>query len=378
VIIVGAGPAGSTAAYRLVKLGARVLVLEKDAMPRYKTCAGGVNVRAAKLLDFDISPVAERIVSGICLSLKLEYKLTRRYEEPITYMVCRKDFDRFLADKACAAGAEFAFRRKVTGVKKQTGGLKVITEGGCYTACVVIGADGAGSLVAKSLRLGGYRDFGLGLEMEVYASEDKLDSWTDLMGIDLGMIPGGYGWLFPKKDHFSIGVVGQKRYALKLKPYLEKLLKSYGMADVKRSRVKGAVVPFRRRGDEIACQRGLLVGDAAGLVDASTGEGIYYALRSARIAAEEIHRFLKGDNPDLKNYQRRIDNEIMPEIDIARCLQQKFRQLAILSPRLFFRMTAGSKRIFRAICKVVRGERSYLNVNRELGNFGFLFKLAVR
>ena len=285
-------------------------------MPHYKTCAGGVNIRAAKLLGFDISTIVERTISGISLSLGLEYKLTRRYKEPITYMVCREDFNSFLAEKARLAGAELICDKKVKGIEPQPGGFGIVTEEGSYTTNVVVGAGGINSVVARSLGLGGYKHYGLGLETEVFVSEDRLDSWTDLICIDLGGIPGGYGWLFPKGDHLSIGVVGQKRYASKLKPYLEKLLKSYGVADVKRSQVKDAPVHVRQRGETIASERGVLVGDAAGLIDASTGEGIYYAVKSAQIAAGEIHKFSNGGTPDITGYQRKIDDEIMPEIYI--------------------------------------------------------------
>ena len=92
-IIVGAGPAGSILGYELARAGADVLILEKDMMSRYKTCGGGVNVRASRLLDFDIAPVTERVVYGGEVTYKLNHSFIKRYPEPLTHMVMRDRFD---------------------------------------------------------------------------------------------------------------------------------------------------------------------------------------------------------------------------------------------------------------------------------------------
>ncbi len=121
VAVVGAGPAGATAARELARAGHTVLLLERQRIPRYKTCAGGVTVRAAKLLDFDISSVVERVVHGGRISYKLQRPIERRYPEPVCYMVMRDRFDGFLARKAGEAGAHLAEGVRVASVTVCTG-----------------------------------------------------------------------------------------------------------------------------------------------------------------------------------------------------------------------------------------------------------------
>ncbi|MCH8201340.1 MAG: FAD-dependent monooxygenase, partial [Chloroflexi bacterium] len=149
VIVAGAGPAGSMAARLLAKRGARVLLLDKQRFPRDKPCGGGVTLRAAALLDIDLSPVIERTIHGARFTLRLGEAFDRRFEQPLTYMTQRSRLDAYLAERAAEAGAEFrdgvALREiEVDGTSspKQT----VRTERDSYTAPVLIGADGANGL----------------------------------------------------------------------------------------------------------------------------------------------------------------------------------------------------------------------------------------
>ncbi|HKD76441.1 MAG TPA: FAD-dependent oxidoreductase, partial [Ktedonobacterales bacterium] len=108
VLIVGGGPAGSSAAYQLAKQGVDVLVVEKQQMPRYKTCGGGVNVRAARLLPFDLDPVIERTIYRYRFTYRGERSFTRESPEPLTYMTQRMNLDKYLLDQAQEAGAHVA------------------------------------------------------------------------------------------------------------------------------------------------------------------------------------------------------------------------------------------------------------------------------
>ena len=106
VVVVGAGPAGCAAAYYSASRGMKTLILEKESLPRYKPCGGGVNLRAAQLLPFDFSPVVERCVHGGELSCRLGLAFAKSYIQPITYMTMRDRLDQFLCQKAVDAGAE--------------------------------------------------------------------------------------------------------------------------------------------------------------------------------------------------------------------------------------------------------------------------------
>jgi len=115
-IVVGAGPAGSTTAYRLARAGARVCLIDRARFPRDKPCGGGLTVRAARELPFSVEPVVEDQVDTLELGLRYRRRWSRRADEPLVLMTQRRRLDAFLAGQASAAGAEFREGSKVTGV----------------------------------------------------------------------------------------------------------------------------------------------------------------------------------------------------------------------------------------------------------------------
>src|SRR6266481_1397216 len=117
LIVVGGGPGGSTAAREAAAAGARVLLLEKAAFPRDKPCGGGVNLRAAKLLPFDLAPVTERTITGVHFSLRMHGGFTRRFPGTLTYMTQRSRLDHFLVEQAVTAGAELREREPVRAIE---------------------------------------------------------------------------------------------------------------------------------------------------------------------------------------------------------------------------------------------------------------------
>jgi geranylgeranyl reductase family protein len=362
----------------LARVGARTLLLEKEKLPRYKTCAGGINIRAANLLDFDITPVVERVINGARFSYKSRYRLTRRYPQPTTYMVTRQRFDNLLAGKAQEAGAELVDGYKVTRVEQNGSRVRVTAGGEVFNASVVVGADGANGMVAAGLGLKDGFYCNLGLEAEVYVDKKTLAYWENLMGLDLGTIPGGYGWIFPKGDHLSVGIGGPMRFAKKLDLWLRGLLRCYDLDESRIKVLRGARLPVRRRGAPIAAERGLLVGDAGGLTDAVTGEGIYYAIKSGQMAVPVVSGYLGGEADGLAAYQQVVDAEMMPELDVTRALARIFTWLTTGTPSLFFKLTAEKERAWRAFCRIIRGEKSYISLKDELGPFRFIFDLLAR
>jgi flavin-dependent dehydrogenase len=158
-IIVGAGPAGSTAALALAREGASVLLLDRARFPRDKPCGGGVTLRAASCLDIDLSPVVERTIMGARFSLRLGPSFQRRYEGPLTYMTQRSRLDAFLAEAAAAAGAAFHDGEPVRAVEVGSDGasastlsraVTVRTDRGSYASTVLIGADGANGVTGRA------------------------------------------------------------------------------------------------------------------------------------------------------------------------------------------------------------------------------------
>lgn len=371
VIIVGAGPAGSTLGYELARKGVGVLVLEKERIPRYKTCAGGITVKTARLLDFDIGSVTQDVVQGARVVYKGNRAFTKSYDKPLIYMVMRNDFDYLLAQRAREAGAVLIDDEKVCRIDATAQGVNVTTTHNTFTGRILAGADGARSTIASGVGLMHNVDFGIGMEAEISVSSQRLVQWERLMGISLGYIRGGYGWVFPKKSHLSVGVGGPFRQAKGLKSGYQAVLKSYDLQSNPVVRLRSHYLPVRRKGEAIRSKRCLLLGDAAGLVDPLTGEGIYNAIKSAQIAAPVINRCLRTNDVDLRAYEAAIDREIMPEIKNARALARIITWL----PWLCFDLVEHSDRLWKACCRLLRGEETYATIRQRLEPCDGLFDL---
>src|SRR5204862_2840548 len=162
-IVVGAGPAGSTTAYRLARAGARVGLVDRARFPRDKPCGGGLTLRAVRELPFSVEPVVEDRVHTFELGLRYARRWSRRADEPLVLMTQRRRLDAFLAEQAAAAGAEFRDGVKVTGVDP---GGSVTLDGERFDADVVVGADGANGVTARSLGLPAH-EHGVALEGNV-------------------------------------------------------------------------------------------------------------------------------------------------------------------------------------------------------------------
>lgn len=370
VIIVGAGPAGATLGYELTRKGVDVLILEKERLPRYKPCAGGITVKAANLLNLNISPVIHQVIYGVRVNYKNK-EFTKWYDKPLIYMVMRDDFDHLLVQRAQATGAVLAENQMVSQLQVTSEGVEVLTNQDVFTTKIVVGADGANSIVAKNLGLMNGTELGIGIEAEIAVSKEKLANWDSLTGLNLGHIRGGYGWVFPKKDHLSIGIGGSLRQAKRLKPCYQELLASHNLGSHEIIKLRSHFLPVRRKGMAIQRKRSLLLGDAAGLLDPLTGEGIYNAIRSSQISAPIIIQSLQTNNIDLKGYQEAVDKELMPELIASRALSRIFTWF----PGLYFDAIKGSDRLWQASCRLLRGEESYISLKKRLGAFQFLFNL---
>jgi len=371
VIVVGAGPAGATLAYELSRQGIDVLILEKERLPRYKACAGGITVKTAKLLDLDFSSVTRDTVRGAKVAYGTKRSFTKSYPQPLIHMVMRDEFDQLLVQRAREAGAALADNERVRQVDTAEQGAKVSTADHIFTAQIVVGADGARSVVAANAGLMRDIDLGIGLEAEISVPGQRLVQWESLMGLDLGHMRGGYGWVFPKKDHLSVGVGSPLRQAKRLKSGYQAVLKSHGLSDHAATRIRSHWLPVRRKGMAIQSGRCLLLGDAAGLVDPVTGEGIHSAVRSAQIAAPIIEQHLQGNSANLKEYEAAVDKQIMPELRAARALARGFAWF----PGFVFDAVQSSDRLWNACCRLLRGEDTYITLKRRLGPAQVIFDL---
>ena len=361
VTIAGAGPAGSVLAYELAKRGIKVLLLEKYKMPRDKVCAGGVTVRATSILPFDFSETILDTIYGVRLSFKMAPVKVRIHDKPLAYMVMRDRFDHLLASKAREAGAVVEDGVEVKHIEVNRGHVTVNTGSDTFSTPVLVGADGANSTVVRSLGIRSGFEYGLGLNAHVRVPQDISRQWKGLMGLDYGVL-GGYAWVFPKQHCVAVGAGSSYRVSRKLRPYTLRLARAYGFNSVKNEDVKGHLMPLKRAATPLAYHRVLLVGDAGGVIDPLSGEGMYYGTKSSYLALPAIIRFLEGKIPDLSEYDTAVSREILPELKIARTVQK----LNSVTPRLFFHFIAENDRFFRAFCGMLRGERTYASLKSRL------------
>ena len=284
VAVVGAGPAGSTTACRLARAGARVLLIDKARFPRDKPCGGGLTLRAVKELPFPVDSVVEDVVTRVTCRLRYGRSFEREGRTALCLMTQRRRLDHFLVERAQEAGAHFRDGVRVR-VESET---RIRIDDAPVDVDAIVGADGANGTTAKTLDLGGDIVPGVALEGNVRHGVVGADTYRGRMVIELAILPGGYGWIFPKGDHVNVGVGGWGSEGPRLREQLNRLCTEYGIDPADVTGLRGHRLPLRRPSTRLAGERALLVGDAAGLVDPVSGDGIYEALVSAQLAAEAI------------------------------------------------------------------------------------------
>jgi geranylgeranyl reductase family protein len=348
-IVVGAGPAGSTTAYRLARAGARVCLLDRARFPRDKPCGGGVTVRAARQLPFSIEPVVEDRVE----SLELGFRYRRRWSgsagQPLILMTQRRRLDAFLAERAAEAGAELREGAKVTAADPDG---SVTVAGERLEADVVVGADGANGVTARAV---GPPPpvHGVALEGNLGYENASAERFAGRAVVEFGVVPGGYAWVFPKGDHVNVGVGGWQSEGPRLRERLHELCGAYGLDSAALTEVRGHRLPMRGAGRLPVRGRIALVGDAAGLVDPLSGDGMYEAFVSGRLASEGALDLLAGRVGALDTYAATFATTFAPLESLSWRAKLAFDRF----PRLAFAVakTPPAWRLFQA---VVRGEQT--------------------
>ena len=306
LLVVGAGPAGATAARTAAESGLSVLLIERSALPRYKTCGGGLigYSRAALPPDFDV-PVRQRIDS-ITFTHDGRKSRTRRDKDASLFdLVNRAEFDYALVETAVKAGAEV---RERTGLTRLTETADLVTailaDGSAVRARCVVGADGS---AGRTGRYVGVRcdQIDLGLEAEIPVPPQVAAQWAGRLLIDWGPVPGSYGWVFPKGEVLTVGVIAARSQSgaagdrgagrgdgESTRAYYRDFIARLGLAEYTPLNDSGHLTRCRETGSPLYRGRVLVAGDAAGLLEPWTREGISYALRSGRLAglaAVSIH-----------------------------------------------------------------------------------------
>ena len=284
VIVVGGGPGGATAAYYLGEAGRRVLVLDKETFPRYKACGGATSLRLLEEFPFDFGPVIESSVKAVTLAIREESVTLHLPESPIR-MTMRADLDEFLLRHA---RAEVRQGDRVKSVLEKSDRVIVTTQKGReFEGRFLVGADGANSVVAHSLGLRRDKTLLGAIEVEAPVSPEVFQRFQDAPVFIFGEIGMGYLWIFPKAEHLSVGIGALHPKPGELQATLLKVMERYGIP-IHDLAMHGHPVPIYTGREKIATARTLLVGDAAGLVDPLSGEGIRFAVQSGHFAAEAI------------------------------------------------------------------------------------------
>ncbi len=317
VVVVGAGPAGATAAKVLAEKGVHVLLLDKENLPRDKPCGGGLPARVLKRFPYleQHGLIDSYSTSIVIHSASLKYKIECKKNDTIIAMVLRDRFDAGLATIAEQSGATLLSGKAVVGIDAAADEATVTLDDGTKVqASYIIGADGMWSTCARQLGMPNTNQFSGMCVVEEHPMAQK--TMETLYGKDrcihihfnvFGL--AGYGWVFPKKEHVNIGLC-EFRHALpslqekkNLKQlyvrYLDLLKEKNLFPQALQSQsLKGGVFPTRLQAKTCG-SRTILCGDAAGLVNALTGEGIYYAMVSGETAGKVLSDVLaEGSTPD--------------------------------------------------------------------------------
>ena len=377
VVIVGGGPAGSLTAYHLAKAGLRIAILDAQAFPRDKTCGGGLQHRAAMRIPFDWRPAMRSELDGVCFSFQCGPRFVKTYPRPLVYGILRREFDALLLEHARGAGADLFERCKATGMAANNGDCVTVETGsGPVRGRFVVGADGANSVVRQFVtrRSDYYWNVAISCEVpEECCRAGAADSST--MRIDWATLASGYGWIFPKRGYLNIGVGGPPVVGRLLKPYLARLLETEGILKPgasSRLHFRGHQLPSLQPGTPLSRGSVLLAGDAAGLVDPMTGDGISCALHSAGILAEILPGMFRKEHESSRVYDRRILEEIGPELFWSR----KMLSFLVAFPRFVYQAVGQYDRVWRAFCRVMRGEDSLLVFRQKLEGSGPLLRIA--
>jgi geranylgeranyl reductase family protein len=312
VVVIGAGPAGSTAAKLLADRGYKVSLVDRAIFPRHKTCASWINRLAFYRFPYLMPRLDALVESPFCGIAFFDPSLSReghfRDHRPSGYLSLRSKFDDGVRRIAMEAGAEFHGGCSVVRIVHEDHKVKAVTAGGdVFEGRILVGADGASSRVAMEagLRRGWSRDdYALCANADIpcapetvrrfYGEHFPLRVYIEYRGVR------GYGWIFPKRSHICVGIGALLSDNRQIRPLIAEFFRDVQQRGHLPENIRLGEVHFDidpvgavHRLPSLTRGRVLLIGDAAGFVSGSTGEGIYPGMVSAEVASAVIDRSLK-------------------------------------------------------------------------------------
>lgn len=384
VIVVGAGPAGSTAAKHLAEKKVPVLLIDKAKFPRDKSCAGGLPLRVIKQFPY----IAElNLIESYSYAANGYYvtptsKIMFKEKDPIAAMVLRKKFDYGLVQHAIDQGASFMQGKKVVDLKiTKDKGLVVLDDGSTIQSKIIIGADGVWSTVAKKsgllhanhpFTICAFREFRVKKEVisSYFGDEHQMHIFLAFNNMK------GYGWVFPKKNHIHVGIGefsvseddSQKKINIKnmYKSFIKTLQDQHIIPKTcSHQPMHGSALPLRPLHKTYA-DHIILCGDAAGYINPISGEGIYFALTSGKIAAEVAVQALNQNDPSenvLSHYEK-----LFWKNDVGKDLKTLIHasDLWIKNTNRFFQAGISDKQLSEMVIKLLTGKESVHHMRNKI------------
>ncbi len=307
IIIAGGGPAGSTAAYILSRAGLNVCIIDKSTFPRKKLCGGLITYKTLRVLERVFGITVDMLNQHDMVEYESDHYQVfgkkrliseRRFEVPFRF-IDREKYDRFLLQKAVQAGSSLIEGDGVMEVNISKS--RVTTQGGKdITADIIIGADGINSRVRRSfpVDLFGREDWTdhVASAHEVIISRERIKKQVDHPILYFGYVHHGYAWIFPNRDTVKAGICGLKQKTGKsILSIFREFLHALDLGNAGDKRINSYVLPYGCYLPYPAFRNMAMVGDAAGFADPLIGEGIYYAQRSAELAARAVLTMMDED-----------------------------------------------------------------------------------
>jgi geranylgeranyl reductase family protein len=322
VAVVGAGPAGLAAASAAAAAGARTIVLERAEHPRYKTCGGGLIGASRAAAGGLIQVPARDEIRRVTFTLRGGQEISRSDREPLLAMVVRDEFDAALLKRAQENGAQVRQRAQVRAISQGDGRATArLADGTEVTASVIIGTDGSSGVTARHVGAE-FDQVDLGLELEIAVPGAVARQWAGRVLLDWGEIPGSYGWVFPKGDRLTVGVIAARGQGDATRAYLREFAGRLGLSGFAAEHDSGHLTRCRSDGSPLRRGRVIVAGDAAGLLEPWTREGISFALRSGALAGQYAAK------ADLDGYVAAVGAALVPDMRAGRTLLAAFTRHA--------------------------------------------------
>ena len=357
LIIVGGGPSGASAGRTAGKQGLSTLLLEKEHFPRYKSCGGALSSYGLSCLDFSLPEyVVERYISKVKIHFMDGFVEVEK-EGNLALLISRTVFDYFLLEKAKETGIEVHTGEKVLDCIEGKDFVEVRTTDNTYLGKFVLIAEGSdGSLKYKVRSKDKRTEYCLGLVSEITDEDEAIQSQCPgTLDIHFGIAQGGYGWIFPHAGYYSVGVMGIAQYFKNPKRVMLDFMEENGFTG--NFPIRSHIIPVGGIARKTINSRLLLSGDAAGFVEAFSGEGMAYAIRSGQLAAETIAGIMMYGRK--LNYIQKYESRCRQEFGNYLASSLKLEKVMHHFPEISFKLAVSNREILEKYLDEVVINRNY-------------------